>query len=120
MGFLSLKPEGVAPTLLAGGILPSEVSPKMTSKSLPLPKDMMKRNGLRYVTFIGPVKHFLYCKLRDVVQFPGSVTQTPLWVIPEERRLPTDLSAGDKAVWSPGMDCTTSQSSRQPILAIIL
>lgn len=58
--------------------------------------------ALGHVTFVGPVKHFLYCKLRDVAQFPESVTQTPLWVIPEERRLPTDLNAGDKAVWSPG------------------
>lgn len=58
--------------------------------------------ALDHVTSIGPVKHFLYCKLRDVVQLPGSVTQTPLWVIPEERWLPTDLSAGDKAVWSQG------------------
>lgn len=57
---------------------------------------------LDHVTAIGPMKDFLYCKLRDGVQLPESVTQTPLWVISEERWLPMDLSAVDKAVWRQG------------------
>lgn len=48
---------------------------------------------------IGPVKDFLYCKLRDGVQLPGDVILASLWMISEERWIPTDLSTVDKAVW---------------------
>lgn len=101
MGSLPWKPERVAPRTWLETFSPVKCSQRMAPKSLAVPEDGMKRSGLRSCTFAGPVKDFPSCKLRDGVQLSKGITESPVWVISEDRWLPLDLSAVDRAGWRP-------------------